>query len=362
MIAAGMLNDARDVVSQFAQFEKDGTLPNMIVGEDAGNRDTADAPLWLMATCGDLICAEGHDRFLESPCGDRTIRQILVSIGRRLLHGTPNGLKADKASGLLYSPAHFTWMDTNHPAGTPREGYPIEIQALWHAALLFLAEIDDDQRKAQWQTTAGRVRQSIHRLYPLGRQGYLSDCLHAAPGIPAHRAEADDALRPNQLFAVTMGAIEDANLARNILAACEELLVPGAIRSLADRPVERPLAIRHHGRRLNNPHHPYQGTYAGDEDSRRKPAYHNGTAWTWVFPSYCEAWAAVYGETARPTAMAWLSSMIPLVNSGCVGHVPEILDGDAPHQPRGCDAQAWSVSEMLRVWTRLCDTRGSAAV
>ena len=30
--------------------------------------------------------------------------------------------------------------------------------------------------------------------------------------------------------------------------------------------------------------------------------------------------------------------------------VPEILDGDYPHTQRGCDAQAWGTSELLRVW------------
>jgi glycogen debranching enzyme len=140
---------------------------------------------------------------------------------------------------------------------------------------------------------------------------------------------------------------------RSILSACQELLVPGAVRSLADRPVSRPLEIRHHGRPLNDPRQPYQGTYQGDEDNRRKPAYHNGTAWTWLFPVYCEAWAATYGLTGRETALNWLGSATRVINSGCVGHVPEILDGDYPHTQRGCDAQAWGVSELLRVWLKL---------
>ncbi|OQX09174.1 MAG: hypothetical protein BWK80_47200, partial [Desulfobacteraceae bacterium IS3] len=93
------------------------------------------------------------------------------------------------------------------------------------------------------------------------------------------------------------------------------------------------------------------------EDTRRKPAYHNGTAWTWVFPSYCEAYIKTYGSgckgapTARPyeTALAWLSSTMRLINTGCAGHIPEITDGDYPHTQRGCDAQAWGMSEFLRV-------------
>jgi glycogen debranching enzyme len=122
---------------------------------------------------------------------------------------------------------------------------------------------------------------------------------------------------------------------------------------LADRPLKRPLEIFHAGQRLGDPHAPYQGHYQGDEDTQRKPAYHNGTAWTWLFPSFCEAWAKVFGPAASPTAMAWLNSIIVLLQDGCVGHLPEILDGDLPHKQRGCPAQAWGVSEALRVWLKL---------
>ena len=57
-----------------------------------------------------------------------------------------------------------------------------------------------------------------------------------------------------------------------------------------------------------------------------------------------------YGPSAKATARAWLTSALPLMTQGCLGHVPEILDGDYPHTARGCDAQAWGVSELLRVW------------
>jgi len=130
-------------------------------------------------------------------------------------------------------------------------------------------------------------------------------------------------------------------------------LVPGAIRSLADRPVVYPIEIIHQGNLINDPHHPYWGQYCGDEDTRRKPAYHNGTAWTWLFPSFCEAWATTFGKKSRETALAWLSGGMRLLEQDCVGHIPEILDGDFPHSPRGCGAQAWSASEMLRVLLKL---------
>ncbi len=352
LIAAGRLEVSRAILLQFAQFEEHGTLPNMIRGNDATNRDTSDAPLWFFTACADLTAAEGGSDFLDSVCNGRSIRQILVDMARALMAGTPNGIGMDPASGLLFSPSHFTWMDTNFPAGTPREGYPVEIQALWYAALDYLARIDVAEN-VSWKALAQQVQSSFRTLFWQPESGYLSDCLHAAPGTPAAQAQPDDALRPNQLLAVTLGAVDDPDITRRILRTCQELLVPGAIRSLADRPVKRPLSIERDGQLLNDPHAPYWGRYQGDEDTCRKPAYHNGTAWTWPFPLYCEAWVQRYGRFGAECALAWLSSSVQLINSHCVGQVPEIVDGDAPHTQRGCDAQAWGVSELLRVWKKV---------
>jgi predicted glycogen debranching enzyme len=353
LVAAGKTEAARDIVIEFARFEKQGTLPNMIQAEHAANRDTSDAPLWLFTACADLIRAEDNQQFLDSDCGGRSLRQILLSIGHSIKTGTPNGVRMDPDSGLIFSPTHFTWMDTHHPAGTPRQGYPIEIQALWYAALCFLSEIDAAKTAKAWQNLAQQVQDSILDYFWQPDLGYLSDCLHAAPDQPARDAAADDALRPNQLLAITLEAIKDRQKCQRILSACQELLVPGAIRSLADRPVRHGIQIKHQGKLINDPHHPYQGRYEGDEDTRRKPAYHNGTAWTWLFPSFCEAWAMAYGKESRETALAWLTGSVRLIEHGCLGHIPEILDGDYPHTARGCDAQAWGASELLRVWLKL---------
>jgi len=353
LIAAGRNNTAKTVIEQFVRFEENGTIPNMIRGDDAGNRETSDAPLWLFVACADLVASEGDESFLDTVCNGRTIRQILISMGRSIMAGIPNGIRMDPEYGLVFSPAHFTWMDTNHPAGTPREGYPIEIQALWHFALSFLARIDRAENRDFWEKKASNVRNSITDLFMLESKGYLSDCLHARPGESAGQAEPDDALRPNQLFAVTLGAVSDKAKCRKIVSACEELLIPGGIRSLADREVRYPLPIVHSGNTVNNPMHPYQGIYAGDEDTKRKPAYHNGTAWAWVFPSFSEAWFRVYGNEGKATALALLASSSRQLNHGCIGHVPEIMDGDYPHLQRGCDAQAWGASELLRVWVAI---------
>ena len=345
MIAAGLKKESLDIVRAFARFEKNGTLPNMIRGNDDSNRDTSDAPLWFSVAVQDLCVRYGRSRILSLDCGGRTLLDVLVAIASGYRRGTPNGIAMDPATALVYSPPHFTWMDTNFPAGTPRAGYPVEIQALWIRSLRFLARV---QPHADWATLADRATASVRSLFWLPAQSFFADCLAAAHPC------ADSPLRPNQLFLFTLGVLdpalpEDRARMASTLRACARLLIPGAIRTLDDAPVATPLPVVRDGVLLNDPLHPYWGAYAGDEDTRRKPAYHNGTAWTWLFPSYVEALLRVYGDAALPTARALLASVAPLLQSGAIGHLPEILDGDAPHAPRGCDAQAWGDSELLRV-------------
>ncbi len=346
LIAAQKIKESVNILKQFAMFEQNGTLPNMIRGNDAGNRDTSDAPLWFFTAWYDLY--EKNNGVSDEICNGKCLKDILISMGRSLINGTPNGIYMDEESGLIFSPSHFTWMDTNHPAGTPREGYPVEIQALWHRALSFLSKIDR-KNSSYWHEIKTKVENSIIKLFFMENKGYLADCLYAKPGIGAKDAIKDDSLRPNQLFAITLDVIKRPDISGKILDACQFLLIPGAIRSLADRKFDFALEIRHNGTTLNDPHHPYKGRYEGDEDTMRKPAYHNGTAWMWIFPSFCEAWVKRYGKNARESALSWLSSSSPVLNSGCIGHMPEIADGDYPHKKRGCDAQAWSVSELFRV-------------
>ncbi|MBR7121784.1 MAG: glycogen debranching protein, partial [Lentisphaeria bacterium] len=229
-------------------------------------------------------------------------------------------------------------MDTNYPAGTPREGYPIEIQALWYAALEFLGE----------KSLAAKVQKSIEKYYFTGP--VVSDCLHCTAGTPASQAIPDDHLRYNILTAITLGAIADKVKQQKILNAASKLLIPGAIRTLDDSPVTYQLPIIRDGQLLNNPNYPYQGCYRGPEDTSRKVAYHNGTAWCWPFPAYCEA-LAVAGDTQnRKRALALLMSAIQWMETGVIGEMPEVLDGHAPHRHGGCLAQAWSVSEFFRVF------------
>src|SRR5581483_11544962 len=191
-------------------------------------------------------------------------------------NGTPNGIRMDPASALIWSPSHFTWMDTNFPAGTPREGYPIEIQVLWVRLLRQLARIAPESERPRWRDLAARAEGSIRNYFWLEKEGYFADLLIAKPNVTAAAATVDNALRSNCLFAVSLGLATGAAARRCVNAALRHLVVPGALRTLAPLPVSPPLPIYgNQGQLLNNPAEPYCGHYEGDEDTRRKPAYHN---------------------------------------------------------------------------------------
>ena len=315
-IAAGRIDDAEKILLAFAKFEQDGTLPNIIYGETAGNRDTVDAQLWF------ALCVKEWTEKVGVRRRDiqKQFRKTVESIVENYAHGTPNGIRMDESSGLIWAPSHFTWMDTNYPACTPRCGYPVDIQAMWIAALRFLG--------GKWSLLAEKATKSVIRLFA-GDNGF-ADCLDAADGCPAYDAHADFSVRPNQLHLVTLGVVTDLNLSRLIVDSCERLLVPGGIRSLSANDSK------------------YRGCYTGDEDSSRKPAYHNGTVWAWPMPLYVEA-SLKCGRLTAEQAGSLLAGVVENVNTECLCHVSEIADGDAPHSQKGCRAQAWSVSEFLRV-------------
>jgi predicted glycogen debranching enzyme len=358
-----MIEEVKQIVVTFARFEKNGTLPNTIFGEDASNRDTSDAPLWFALVCEELarllpVSPANPVSLYDLPVdkSGRPLRDVLEGITLGYVNGTSNGIRMDRDSALIWSPSHFTWMDTNYPACTPREGYPIEIQALWIRLLRQLEQISKSGPGKIWNGLADRALASLERYFWLEDRGYYSDVLIAKPGQPASSATADDALRSNCLFLASLGLVATDRARRCVESALRYLVIPGALRSLAPLRVSVPLPNHgNNGRLLNDPSAPYWRHYEGDEDTRRKPAYHNGTAWTWTFPVFCEALARAwnFSPEAVATAKAYLGSMDRLLQEGCIGQLPEILDGDIPHTQRGCDAQAWGVTEALRVWKLL---------
>lgn len=367
LLACGYEKEVVKLLQVFGRFEESGTLPNSLHGEDTSNRDTSDAPLWYGLVCADLVAQHGV-AFLKTPLGcsarggltegksgghPKTIGEVLRRTALGYLNGTPNGICVDADSGLVWSPSHFTWMDTNHPPGTPREGYPIEIQVLWILLLRLLEETEAPSESQSWRILAAQVTASFEKYYWLAEAGYYADLIVAKPGVAAAEGIVDSALRSNFLLAISSGLVRGPQARRAVDSALRYLMVPGGVRSLAPLLVTVPLAVYScGGQLLNDPRFPYWGRYEGDEDTRRKPAYHNGTAWTWSLGILCEALLRAWDFSPESVASvrAYLGATGHLMQRGCIGQIPEVMDGDAPHVQRGCDAQAWGVTEAIRVW------------
>ena len=350
-LAEGHEEVVRDLAFAFAALAREGTLPNALSAENDTDRDTSDAPLWFLKVVEELSEIAGWEALLEE-AGSKGVRlaDTVRSICEGYLLGTPNAICCDKITGLVYSPSHFTWMDTNFPAATPREGYPIEIQALWIRALEFAAKA---LAREDFAGIAEKARKSFSELFWMSERGAFADCLSARSGAPASLAARDESLRPNQLYAVALGIARPEHARNAVVKTYEHLLVPAGLRSVANLRLESwpwidgaspPLGM--------DPVQPYRGRYEGDEDTSRKLAYHNGTAWAHLLPLWVEALLVAFPGDPRAFRLGRviLRTYEPELRKACVGQISEVFDGDLPHENRGCCAQAWAVTEFLRVW------------
>ena len=124
LTAAGLTGEAKEILKLFGGFEEKGTLPNMIQGRDAANRDTSDAPLWFFAAARDLVEKQGPE-ILDLSLGKRSLGQVLSSIVHWYMKGTPTGIVMDPETALVYSPLPF-YLDgyklsrCHSPAGVSR--------------------------------------------------------------------------------------------------------------------------------------------------------------------------------------------------------------------------------------------------
>ncbi|KPK74996.1 MAG: hypothetical protein AMJ79_12700 [Phycisphaerae bacterium SM23_30] len=354
LLAAGRSDIARDIILNCGPTEQEGLLRDWLSGYSK-NRTNAEASLRLFLAAHDYVNRLGDETFWDRPFPDqRCLRRVLVSIYQHFRDHRAGGISLDHNTGMLYLPTGFTWMNSDNPRSTPRAGYPVEIQALWYRALEVLAKVDPPSAREahQWRRM---IQQKFIPLFWDEKRGCLADVLTAEYNITAEKATPDPCLRFNQLAAL-QAQLVPLEQARQILdLVTRKLLIPAGIRSLAEDPLASPLKIvDNQGKLLTDPRLPYQGRCRGDETARRL-AYHNGSAWPWAYPGFIEARAAVFNfsELAVKQALAFFEPVWAELASGGIGTLPEIKDGNYPHTPRGCYAYALSVAETLRVYMML---------
>jgi len=328
-LPTGRHDVARSILRTFSQSVSQGMLPNRF--PDAGETpeyNTVDATLWFFEAVRAYLAYTGDLTFVQEELYD-----VLTDIINWHVRGTRFGIKLDSA-GLLNSGedgVQLTWMDAKVGdwVVTPRRSKPVEIQALWYNAICIMEELagctGDESAKKRYNSMAALTKWSFNRLLWNEKGGYLYDVINGGP--------PDASIRPNQIFAVSLPhSMLSPERAKQVVNVVEQhLLTPYGLRSLAP----------------GDPH--YRGRYTGDGASR-DGAYHQGTVWPWLMGPFITAYIKINGgsEAARRQAELWLTPLKEHLSDAGLGHISEIFEGDAPHGPVGCIAQAWSVAEILR--------------
>jgi predicted glycogen debranching enzyme len=328
-LATGRYDLARSILRNMARHVDRGMLPNRF--PDSGENpeyNTVDATLWFFEAVRSYLAYTDDLDFV-----DQELYGVLTEIVSWHVGGTRFGVKVD-SDGLLNSGEpgiQLTWMDAKVGDWlvTPRHGKPLEVQALWYNALRIMQDLalrlGDEVNNRRYQAMATLAISSFNRLFWNEEIGCLYDVVNSTA--------RDASIRPNQIFAISLPyTILNPERAQSVLGVVQQhLLTPYGLRTLA----------------TSDPQ--YRGRYSGDQSSR-DGAYHQGTVWTWLMGPFLTAYIKVRGrnELARRRAESWLLEMKNHLSASGLGQISEIFDGDDPHRPLGCIAQAWSVAELLR--------------
>ena len=316
---------ARSILSTFAQYANQGMLPNRF--PDAGGEPeyhTVDATLWYIEAVRQYVEATGNHTFTK------TIFPVLLDMLTWYRKGTRFGIGMDPADHLLHAGEpglQLTWMDAKVGdwVVTPRIGKPVEINALWYQAWLTVGQLAKILKEPHEEFL--QLANSIHTSFQRFWHEPLHRCYDVLDGPHGH----DPAPRPNQIFAVSLphSPLTDKQQQAVVDYCAQHLYTSHGLRSLGP----------------DDPQ--YVGQYAGDI-RKRDGAYHQGTVWGWLLGPFVLAHHRVYRDPSA--ALSYLEPMTHHLHDYGLGTLGEIFDGQPPHTPRGCIAQAWTVAETLRAW------------
>ena len=325
--------EAEEILLTFARYIRHGIVPNMFPDDNMPPLyNTVDASLWYFYAVYQYLHynpAAEAEAFVKEQIFPH-LKEIISAYEK----GTDFSIYMED-DGLIHAGSgldQITWMDVRVGdwVATPRHGKPVEINALWYNALRIMESLCEkfDEDASAYRTRAEQVKESFNAKFWDSANQCLCDVLDGD--------EPDDHIRPNQVYAVSLPfSLLPEEQEKAVVALVEkELFVGCGLRSLA-------------------PDHPdYHGIYCGAL-AKRDAAYHQGTAWGFLLGGFFSAYMKVnhHSSSAAANAVRMLEPVRKhLTDSGCIGSISEIFDGDAPHNPRGCYAQAWSVGEVLRCY------------
>lgn len=341
LLVTKRFDEAKQVVRDFATYEKNGLIPNRIK-KNTIEYNSVGAPLWFIQAMKSYWKYTGDCNFVTE----------MLPVLRRIIdaykHGTSyerfgkkQTIKMDENDALIVSPPQATWMDAD-PSGTgktivtPRNGKAVEINALWYDNMRFLATLERQEKnllKAKdYDSLADDIKKSFNSKFWNWSENAFLDVIEGDPH--------GGAIRPNMVLAVSHGGdLLPQNRQTGVVeSAKRDLLTPGGLRTLSPRDSQ------------------YRGIYDTYLPANKKDlAYHQGTAWPWLIGPYCDALASVrlyQGESTTSIRDEITRNIGPLVRfrvESPYKSLPEVFSGDPPYTPGGTTSQAWSVAEVLRI-------------
>ena len=331
--STGRIGEGIEILTEIGRHEREGLLPNFFSADGVPEAyNTVDSSLLYFRAVQELLRVTEDIDLIRS-----RFWPVMKRIINRFLTGTSFGIGVDDR-GLLQAGEEgkaLTWMDAvvgGRPV-TPRYGYAVEINALWYNALCFATDLAGrfDDREGSFADRLPALRRSFRETFWIPEKGCLGDVFHF--GV------LDRSIRPNQLFAVSLpfSPLDPAEQTGVVRTVREQLLTPCGLRTLS-------------------PADPaYRGRYRGN-GAERDAAYHQGTVWPWLLGPYGEAALRVAEDGEREKEFLKRHVRLFLQNhlrEAGIGSVSEVFDGDPPHRPGGCTAQAWSVAELIRLFLLL---------
>ncbi|MCJ7571646.1 MAG: amylo-alpha-1,6-glucosidase [Candidatus Thermoplasmatota archaeon] len=307
-------DDAKQILSTFASFCKNGLIPNVFDDRDSKpSYNTVDASLWFIDRVYQYMKYTNDIDFLKD------IWETMESIIQGYKNGTDYNIFMDKDYLISHDPG-LTWMDVKigdyHP--TPRCRKAVEIQALWYNALMIMNNLTEVlDKKNSYIDLADKVKQSFNNQFDR-----LYDVLDTK----------DASIRPNIVF---LSALDFSMINKNI----QEKIV--------DTYQEKLLTV-FGPRTLSKDDSRYKGYLFGHYN--KDEAYHNGIVWPWLMGSFIKSYVKLNSdEKSRDYAYKkFIKPMFDVFGDNWDGSIYEIFDAEPVYAPQGCISQAWSVAEILR--------------
>lgn len=331
-LVTGRFEDAKSILKTFATSVKHGLVPNCFA--DVGNEasyNSVDASLWFFIAIYKFLEYTDDYDFVK-----KELFPSMTNIIEAFIDGTIYDIKMDQEDGLISAgneDIQLTWMDVKVEGKTitPRNGKAVEINALWYNSLRIYSIIQEKFgiNSNEIKILAKKVKSSFKKTFWNESGKYLYDYIKT-DGTP------DLDFRPNQIFEVYLPF---------------ELLEPKEEKLITDAVFAR-LYTSYGLRSLSPDNKKYEPFYHGDRVQRDKE-YHQGTVWGFLIGPFITSYLKVNNHSIEAQLRA--SQMIEpfashINNEECLGSISEIFDGNMPHKPAGCFAQAWSVAEVLRCY------------